>query len=39
VIRISIAGLTCYRPGERSRRIYRTIVHRNRKGEPSTAPA
>jgi len=31
--RISIAGLTCYRPGERSRLIYRTIVHRNRKGE------
>ena len=31
--RISIAGLTCYRPGQRSRLIYRTIVHRNRKGE------
>lgn len=31
--RISIAGLTCYRPGERSRLIYRTIVHRGRKGE------
>jgi putative transposase len=31
--RISIAGLACYRPGERSRLIYRTIVHRNRKGE------
>jgi transposase len=31
--RISIAGLTCYRSGERSRLIYRTIVHRGRKGE------
>jgi DDE superfamily endonuclease len=30
---VSIAGLTCYRPGQRSRLIYRTIVHRNRKGE------
>lgn len=31
--RISIAGLTCYRPGQRPRLIYRTLVHRNRKGE------
>lgn len=31
--RVSIAGLTCYQPGQRSRLIYRTIVHRNRKGE------
>ena len=31
--RVSIAGLTCYRPGHRSRFIYRTIVHRGRKGE------
>lgn len=31
--RVSIAGLTCYRPGRRSRFIYRTIVHRRRKGE------
>jgi putative transposase len=31
--RVSIAGLTCYRPGQRPRLIYRTIVHRNRKGE------
>ncbi|MDT5040564.1 MAG: hypothetical protein QOE51_1549 [Actinoplanes sp.] len=31
--RISIAGLSCYRPGQRSRLIYRTIVHRNCKGE------
>ena len=31
--RISIAGLTCYRPDERPRLIYRTIVHRNRQGE------
>jgi transposase len=31
--RISIAGLTCYQPGRRSRLIYRTIVHRGRKNE------
>ncbi|MCX4471324.1 transposase [Micromonospora sp. NBC_01655] len=31
--RVSIAGLTCYRPGQRSRLIYRTIVHRGRKNE------
>ena len=31
--RISIAGLTCYRPGQRSRLIYRMILHRGRKNE------
>jgi transposase len=31
--RVSIAGLARYRPGERSRLIYRTIVHRGRKNE------
>jgi transposase len=31
--RVSIAGMTCYRAGERPRLIYRTIVHRNRTGE------
>jgi hypothetical protein len=31
--RIWLAGLTCYRPGQRSRLIYRTIVHKGRKGE------
>jgi putative transposase len=31
--RISIAGLVCVKPGRRSRLIYRTIVHRGRKGE------
>ena len=31
--RISITGLTCYRPGRRSRLIYRTRCHRARKGE------
>lgn len=31
--RISIAGLTCYQPGRRSRLIYRTMVHKGRKGE------
>jgi putative transposase len=31
--RISIAGLVCVRAGHRSRLIYRTKVHRGRKGE------
>jgi DDE superfamily endonuclease len=31
--RISIAGLTCYRPGHHSRLIYRTMIHKGRKGE------
>jgi putative transposase len=30
--RLSIAGLTCYRPGRRSRLIYRILRHRARKG-------
>ncbi|GAA1879852.1 hypothetical protein GCM10009753_03900 [Streptantibioticus ferralitis] len=29
--RISIAALACYKPGERSRLIYRPIVHRDHK--------
>jgi hypothetical protein len=32
--RVSVAGLVCYRPSERSRLIYRTMLHRGRKGEP-----
>jgi DDE superfamily endonuclease len=31
--RVSVAGLACYRPGERSRMFYRRRVHRGRKGE------
>jgi hypothetical protein len=31
--RISIAGLVCVRPHRRGRLIFRTIVHRGRKGE------
>ncbi|MET7425425.1 transposase [Dactylosporangium sp. NPDC005555] len=31
--RVSIAGLVCVKPGMRSRFVYRTIVHRGRKGE------
>lgn len=31
--RVSIAGLVCVRPGQRSRLIYRTRTHRGRKGE------
>lgn len=31
--RVSIAGLTCYKPGRRSHVFYRIRVHRGRKGE------
>lgn len=31
--RISVAGLTCFRSGQRSRLIYRALVHKGRKGE------
>jgi hypothetical protein len=31
--RVSIAGLVCVKPGRRSRLIYRTLIHRGRKGE------
>jgi putative transposase len=31
--RISIAGLVCLKSGQRSRLIYRTLIHRGRKGE------
>lgn len=31
--RVSLAGLTAYRPGETSRFFYRTMPHRRRKGE------
>ncbi|SCL24787.1 DDE superfamily endonuclease [Micromonospora inyonensis] len=31
--RVSIRGLTCYKPGRRPRLIYRTVTHRGRKGE------
>jgi DDE superfamily endonuclease len=32
--RISIAGLVAYKPGTRSRLIYRMMTHRGRAGEP-----
>jgi putative transposase len=32
--RVSVAGLVCYRPGHRSRLIYRTLTYRGRKGDP-----
>jgi hypothetical protein len=31
--RISIAGLVCFKPGQRTRLIYRTRLHRGRTGE------
>ena len=31
--RVSVAGLACYRPGDRSRLIYRLHSYRGRKGE------
>ncbi|WP_251092431.1 hypothetical protein [Streptomyces sp. Caat 7-52] len=33
-VRVSVAGLCCHRPGERSRLIYRTMLHPGREGEP-----
>jgi hypothetical protein len=33
-VRVSVAGLCCYRPGRSSRLIYRTLVYRGRKGQP-----
>jgi putative transposase len=33
-VRVSVAGLCCYQPGQPSRLIYRTLVYRGRKGEP-----
>jgi hypothetical protein len=32
--RVNIAGLVCYRPGDRSRLIYRTRLYRGRRDEP-----
>ncbi|GAA3423626.1 hypothetical protein GCM10018953_08090 [Streptosporangium nondiastaticum] len=34
--RASVAALTCYRPGGRSRLIYRIHIHRRRKGEAAS---
>ena len=31
--RVSVAGMTCYKPGERSRFFYRIRLHTGRKGE------
>jgi DDE superfamily endonuclease len=31
--RVSVAGLACYKPGERSRLFYKVRTHRGRKGE------
>ena len=31
--RVSVAGMTCYRPGARSRFFYRVRIHTGRKGE------
>jgi hypothetical protein len=32
--KISAAGLAAYRPGDRTRMLYRIMLHRGRKGEP-----
>jgi putative transposase len=32
--KISVAGLAAYRPGERTRMLYRIMLHKGRKGEP-----
>jgi putative transposase len=33
-VRVSVAGLVCYRPCHRSRLIYRTLTYRGRKTDP-----
>ncbi|MEV6852093.1 hypothetical protein AB0M88_52955, partial [Actinoplanes sp. NPDC051411] len=37
-VRVPVAGLCRYRPGERSRLIHRTLTYRGRKGEPKGLP-
>lgn len=32
--KISVAGLAAYRPGDRTRMLYRVMLHKGRKGEP-----
>jgi DDE superfamily endonuclease len=32
--KVSVAGLAAYRPGDRTRMLYRVMLHRGRKGEP-----
>lgn len=32
--KVSVAGIAAYRPGRRSRLLYRVLVHRGRTGEP-----
>ena len=32
--RVSIAGVVCYRPGDRPRLFYQLLVYRRRTGEP-----
>lgn len=32
--RVSMAGMACFKPGQRSRFLYSFRVHRGRKGEP-----
>jgi transposase len=36
--RVSVAGMTCYRPGARSRFFYRIRLHTGRKGERRSMP-
>uniref|UniRef100_UPI0035E42CE7 hypothetical protein n=1 Tax=Allocatelliglobosispora scoriae TaxID=643052 RepID=UPI0035E42CE7 len=33
-LRLSIAGMVCYRPGHRGRLLYRLVVHHGRKAKP-----
>src|SRR5947209_6350916 len=35
---VSVAGLACYRPGERCRLMYRLHLYRGRKGERRRSP-
>jgi hypothetical protein len=37
-VRVSVAGICCYRPGGGSQLIYRTLLYCGRKGEPKGVP-
>ena len=36
--RVSIAGVACYRPGDRPHLFYKLLVYRRRKGEAKGSP-
>lgn len=36
--RVNIAGVVAYRPGRRTRLLYKLLVYHGRKGEPKASP-